>query len=195
MSRLLTPPAIDPPRLVLCADGGGSKVCVVIRTSDGLESRGTAGPCNVSVHPYHLVRVKLIVSRQSVGHANAAQAILTATYRALSNLPKSHLPAGLVIPDITDPTPIPSAAITPPDSPGGSRTSSTSNSLTSQLSVGLPVINVPVFSAAWLALAGVNTALDAQAFSIYPPQILNIHPSKVNVTNGEPTSKHTWASG
>jgi N-acetylglucosamine kinase-like BadF-type ATPase len=35
------------PRLILCADGGGSKVCVVVRSEDGLEVRGTAGPCNV----------------------------------------------------------------------------------------------------------------------------------------------------
>jgi hypothetical protein len=35
------------PALILCADGGGSKVCVVIRSSDGLEVRATAGPCNV----------------------------------------------------------------------------------------------------------------------------------------------------
>lgn len=37
------------PALVLCADGGGSKVCVVIRSEDGLEVRGYAGPCNVYV--------------------------------------------------------------------------------------------------------------------------------------------------
>jgi len=37
------------PALVLCADGGGSKVCVVIRSEDNLEVRGYAGPCNVYV--------------------------------------------------------------------------------------------------------------------------------------------------
>lgn len=47
-ARLPTPPG-SPPPLVLCADGGGSKVCVVIRSADGLEVRGTAGPCNVYV--------------------------------------------------------------------------------------------------------------------------------------------------
>lgn len=47
-TRLPTPPASPTvPQLILCADGGGSKVCVVVRSADGLEVRGTAGPCNV----------------------------------------------------------------------------------------------------------------------------------------------------
>lgn len=47
-ARLPTPPASPTvPQLILCADGGGSKVCVVVRSDDGLEVRGTAGPCNV----------------------------------------------------------------------------------------------------------------------------------------------------
>lgn len=37
----------DHPRLILCADGGGSKVMVVVRAADGTEVRGTSGPCNV----------------------------------------------------------------------------------------------------------------------------------------------------
>jgi len=35
------------PKLILCADGGGSKVCVVVRSEDGIEVRGYGGPCNV----------------------------------------------------------------------------------------------------------------------------------------------------
>ncbi|XAO27205.1 hypothetical protein I312_106047 [Cryptococcus bacillisporus CA1280] len=76
------------PQLILCADGGGSKVCVVVRSDDGLEVRGTAGPCNV----------------QSVGYASATQSLLLATYRALTQLPRSHVPPDLLMPfiDLSD---------------------------------------------------------------------------------------------
>ncbi len=52
MSRAATPPVPGSPsparpQLILCADGGGSKVMVVVRSDDGREVRGTAGPCNV----------------------------------------------------------------------------------------------------------------------------------------------------
>ncbi|OXG27048.1 hypothetical protein C360_06740 [Cryptococcus neoformans Bt15] len=84
-TRLPTPPASPTiPQLILCADGGGSKVCVVIRSEDGLEVRGTAGPCNV----------------QSVGYASATQSLLLATYRALAQLPRSHIPPSLLMPSI-----------------------------------------------------------------------------------------------
>ncbi|WWC58780.1 uncharacterized protein I303_101324 [Kwoniella dejecticola CBS 10117] len=84
-TRLPTPPpSPSMPRLVLCADGGGSKVCVVIRSHDGVEVRGIAGPCNV----------------QSVGFEAARQSLLLATYRALSQLSSAYIPADLVIPSL-----------------------------------------------------------------------------------------------
>nr|XP_019015109.1 uncharacterized protein I206_01197 [Kwoniella pini CBS 10737]OCF53890.1 hypothetical protein I206_01197 [Kwoniella pini CBS 10737] len=76
-TRLPTPPpSPNMPQLVLCADGGGSKVCVIIRSSDGIEVRGIAGPCNI----------------QSVGFQAASQSLLLATYRALSQLPNLYIP-------------------------------------------------------------------------------------------------------
>ncbi|OCF54252.1 hypothetical protein L486_08166 [Kwoniella mangroviensis CBS 10435] len=84
-TRLPTPPPSPTiPRLVLCADGGGSKVCVVIRSSDGIEVKGIAGPCNI----------------QSVGYQAASQSLLLATYRALSQLSNIYLPSDLYIPSL-----------------------------------------------------------------------------------------------
>nr|ODN87479.1 hypothetical protein L203_03256 [Cryptococcus depauperatus CBS 7841] len=71
-------------RFILCADGGGSKVNVVIKSVDGLEVRGSAGPSNV----------------QSVGYTLAVQSLLLATYRALAQLPPTMLPSDLVIPPL-----------------------------------------------------------------------------------------------
>ncbi|ODN90194.1 hypothetical protein L198_06212 [Cryptococcus wingfieldii CBS 7118] len=87
LPRLPTPP-LSParPQLILCADGGGSKVCVVVRSEDGLERRGYAGPSNV----------------QSVGYQAASQNILLAAYRALSLLPSTHIPPSLEIPPVQD---------------------------------------------------------------------------------------------
>ncbi|WVW82505.1 hypothetical protein I302_104516 [Kwoniella bestiolae CBS 10118] len=82
-TRLPTPPPSPSiPQLVLCADGGGSKVCVVIRSNDGVEVKGIAGPCNI----------------QSVGYEAASQSLLLATYRALSQLSTIYLPTDLYIP-------------------------------------------------------------------------------------------------
>ncbi|WWD09585.1 hypothetical protein V865_007713 [Kwoniella europaea PYCC6329] len=84
-TRIPTPPPSPTiPRLVLCADGGGSKVCVVIRSSDGIEVKGIAGPCNI----------------QSVGHQTASQSLLLATYRALSQLSNIYIPSDLYIPSL-----------------------------------------------------------------------------------------------
>ncbi|WVN89107.1 uncharacterized protein L203_104323 [Cryptococcus depauperatus CBS 7841] len=69
-------------RFILCADGGGSKVNVVIKSVDGLEVRGSAGPSN------------------SVGYTLAVQSLLLATYRALAQLPPTMLPSDLVIPPL-----------------------------------------------------------------------------------------------
>ncbi|WWC99863.1 hypothetical protein V866_006772 [Kwoniella sp. B9012] len=84
-TRLPTPPPSPTiPQLVLCADGGGSKVCVVIRSSDGIEVKGIAGPCNI----------------QSVGYQAASQSLLLAIYRALSQLSNIYIPSDLYIPPL-----------------------------------------------------------------------------------------------
>jgi hypothetical protein len=43
------PDVMDDPSLLLCADGGGTSVSVVIIADDGTEVRGSGGPCNVYV--------------------------------------------------------------------------------------------------------------------------------------------------
>ncbi|KAL7419286.1 hypothetical protein Q5752_006123 [Cryptotrichosporon argae] len=107
--RLPTPPVSPPthqsqpemaqpvPSLILCADGGGSKVNVVIRSSDGLEVRGQAGPCNVA----------------SVGYGPAVARIMTAVHAALAQLPPSHLPASFHLPPSALATPHPSRSPSP----------------------------------------------------------------------------------
>ncbi|WWD17689.1 hypothetical protein CI109_102130 [Kwoniella shandongensis] len=181
----LTPPnASSTPQLILCADGGGSKVCVVIRSEDGLEVRGTAGPCNV----------------QSVGYALAAQSILLATYRALSLLPRSYLPNELSIPSLS-PIPSPStpkSASTPtshqhmhlptthhlalssnPASPIPSRPTTPSPGR----SPTLPRLNVPIFRYAWLGLAGISCEADEKAFGSVAAGALGLGEDRVKVTN------------
>ncbi|CAD6583383.1 MAG: hypothetical protein TREMPRED_003535 [Tremellales sp. Tagirdzhanova-0007] len=162
--------AISP--LVLCADGGGSKVCVVIRSSDGLEVRGTAGPCNV----------------QSVGHFPAIQAILLATYRALSLLPPSHLPPNFTLPSsLSAPSPStpklhshPLSNLTLPISPYASRPNSPSPTRASPL----PPLSTPLFQYAWLALAGISTLADGNGFLPHVMRGLCISEDRVKITNG-----------
>ncbi|ORY34265.1 hypothetical protein BCR39DRAFT_477181 [Naematelia encephala] len=163
------------PSLVLCADGGGSKVHVCIRTSDGLEVRGTAGPCNVS----------------SVGHALAVQRLLLATYRALACLPPSHLPSTFQHPLLPSdslsmsssfhiPTPN-KADVTPyashTQTPQPSRPSSPSTSAT------MPSLNVPLFAAIWLGLAGLQTPANAAAFTPKVCKAFNAPLDRVRLTN------------
>jgi N-acetylglucosamine kinase-like BadF-type ATPase len=147
------------PKLILCADGGGSKVCVVVRSEDGLEVRGQAGPCNV----------------QSIGHIPAADRILEATYRALEQLPATHLPAGFASPPLLPvlppgvlsrvASPVPSGANTP-----RSRLAPLKDSL---------------FEFCWIALAGMTTPADATAFLPFVSSVLAVPPEKVSLTNGE----------
>ncbi|OCF37648.1 hypothetical protein I316_00775 [Kwoniella heveanensis BCC8398] len=171
-SRLPTPPPCPlAPHLVLCADGGGSKVCVVIRSSDGVEARGAAGPCNV----------------QSVGHSAAAQALLLATYRALSLLPSSHTPPDLVIPS--------SAAFRPSLFPAQPPCSSLHHSEKCALSkqsteagaafrpMRLPALNVQVFRYAWLGLAGINCETDAKGFIAHAASALNVSEHNLKLSN------------
>lgn len=166
--------------LVLCADGGGSKICVVIRGAEGLEVRGVAGPCNV----------------QSVGYAPASQQILLATYRALSQLPSTHLPSALSIPldnlhegSTAYPTrslatsrlvtPLPSRVSSP--APRHARSSSGSSS--DETPKELPPLNVAVFRYAWLGLAGITTVLDQQAFMPWVSRVLNMEDERIKITN------------
>ncbi|ORX37403.1 hypothetical protein BD324DRAFT_579474 [Kockovaella imperatae] len=174
------PAVTSPPPLVLCADGGGSKVCVVIRSADGVEVRGVAGPCNT----------------QSVGFIPASQAILLATYRALARLPPTHVPANLAIPPAllanaspvnghasngTHGKPVPHLpTVSVPATPRASRPPSPT---ASRPSTPLPPLNVPVFRYAWLALAGISTAFDSEAFVPHVSNVLNLAPAQIKVTN------------
>ena len=135
-------------------------------------------------------------SSQSVGHESGAQAILLATYRALSLLPHTHLPPNLVIPII--PTPPSTSAlqtqlqvpksspnmptVSGPATPLASRPTSPSPSRRNSL---LPSLNVPVFRYAWLALAGISTRFDAEAFIPHAMAVLNLPADRIKVTNGE----------
>ncbi|WVF70290.1 hypothetical protein IAT40_005079 [Kwoniella sp. CBS 6097] len=167
MSRLPTPPpALSVPQLVLCADGGGSKVCVVIRAEDGLEVRGTAGPCNV----------------QSVGHSAAAQSLLLAIYRALSLLPLSHTPQDLLKP------PAIAIASRPSLIPSHPLHNSSNHPFSTQLHTTaaptkLPNLNVQVFRYAWLGLAGINCETDAKGFIGHAANALNISQDRVKLSN------------
>ncbi|WVQ97614.1 hypothetical protein IAU59_004728 [Kwoniella sp. CBS 9459] len=162
-TRLPTPPPAPlAPQLVLCADGGGSKVCVVIRSDDGIEVRGTAGPCNV----------------QSVGHSAAAQSLLLATYRALSLLPSSHTPPDLFVP--------PSAAFRPgllASHPDDIIPSSHMQTAASSRPVRLPDLNIQVFRYAWLGLAGINCETDAKGFVSYAATALNLGEDRIKLSN------------
>ncbi|KAL1409134.1 hypothetical protein Q8F55_005961 [Vanrija albida] len=172
MSHPPSPPTSSPgspsasdgarPQLILCADGGGSKVCVVIRSSDGIEVRGTAGPCNV----------------QSVGHIPAADRILEATYKALSLLPTSHLPAGFTIPQLQQPLP-------PHAIPSGvrSRMASPHASGASTPRVRPPPLPQPLFALCWIALAGFTTDADTAAFLPFISTALNTPGDRFTLTN------------
>lgn len=204
-ARFSTPPGAPPP-LVLCADGGGSKVCVVIRSADGLEVRGTAGPCNVYVISIIVVLSKLMLSL-SVGHNNAIKQILLATYRALSQLPASHLHPELCIPPLSDPTsttghntPLhaPSSPLARPTavrhhfinqadlaSPYASRPGSPTRTK-------LPAINVPIFQYVWCGLAGISTPADSKAFAALVKRDLCVGEARIKITNGKlPSSGQT----
>ncbi|KAK8866105.1 hypothetical protein IAR55_001256 [Kwoniella newhampshirensis] len=176
-----------PRQLILCADGGGSKVCVVIRSDDGVEVRGTAGPCNV----------------QSVGYALAAQSILLATYRALSLLPRSYLPNEFTIPSLS--LPLTPAFTSPPKAPSTrSHLDLLSHPVAHHLAVSsnpgsplpsrpttpsparppmLPNLNLPIFRYAWLGLAGISCEADGTAFGAVAANALGMSEDRVKVTN------------
>lgn len=217
-TRLPTPPGTPPP-LVLCADGGGSKVCVVIRSADGLEVRGTAGPCNV----YALLCLSVSVTsapqltcsrcRLSVGHTNAIKQILLATYRALAQLPSSHLHPDLIIPPLdsgsgsgtnghavssTPSSPLVRPIPTKPHllpahndlaSPYASRPGSPTRTK-------LQPLNVALFQYVWLGLAGISTPADQKAFLPLVTRDLCVSEARVKISNGTSTlSKTLWPNG
>ncbi|WVR06052.1 hypothetical protein IAU60_003080 [Kwoniella sp. DSM 27419] len=153
------------PRLVLCADGGGSKVSIVIRSEDGLEVRGAAGPCNI----------------QSVGHRAAAQSILLATYRALSLLPETHLPPGFIIPRAAASLHAHTPSPVPGDLPRGRQGPEHSDS--SNHVAELPTLDVPVFTHAWLGLAGLNTGMDERGFVGYAREALCLCEDQLDLSN------------
>ncbi|CAK9779523.1 hypothetical protein CC85DRAFT_287375 [Cutaneotrichosporon oleaginosum] len=163
MSRAATPPIPGSPtptrpQLILCADGGGSKVMVVVRSDDGREVRGTAGPCNV----------------QSIGHITAADRILEATYRALAQLPASHLPEGFAIA-----SPSPSAIPAGVRSRMGSPTPSGYNTPRAKWAS----LAEPLFQHCWIALAGMTTPANATAFIPFVSAVLCTAPERISMTN------------
>lgn len=141
--------------------------------------------------------------RLSVGHSNAIKQILLATYRALSQLPPSHLHPDLVIPALDPPVTVngnsngnghstPSSPLVRPvatkhhllqqqnelASPYASRPSSPTRAK-------LPPINVFLFQYVWLGLAGISTPADSDAFRALVMRDLCVSEARVKVTNGE----------
>lgn len=127
-----------------------------------------------------------LTPRQSVGVSNATQAILLATYRALALLPRSHLPPRFVIPPLPDQSSPSTTGHHSHPSPKSPDTPYTSRAPSPGLMVPLQPISTPIFAAAWLGLAGVNTAMDIEAFSPYISKALAIPVDKLKVSNGRP---------
>jgi hypothetical protein len=145
--------------------------------------------------------------RQSVGHGPAIQAILLATYRALSLLPRSHLPSNFHIPSLalpalsttvsttSVPQNLPSAALdTPPSLQSRnaqqltiiSVPASPFNSRPGSPNIPhLPPISVPLFTYVWLGLAGISTKTDAKAFMPYVAEGLCVDEARAKITNGK----------
>ncbi|GMK58402.1 hypothetical protein CspeluHIS016_0504340 [Cutaneotrichosporon spelunceum] len=175
-------PTAGRPQLILCADGGGSKVQVVIRADDGTEVRAVAGPCNV----------------QSIGHTTAANRILQATYGALAQLGPQYLPPGFVSPlallvangTSPDPTASPvangnGAAANGTHTPAtnGTHTPATNGTHAANGSVKLPSLTEPLFQQCWIALAGMTTPADATAFTPFVADVLCTDASRISMTN------------
>ncbi|WWC86429.1 uncharacterized protein L201_001306 [Kwoniella dendrophila CBS 6074] len=160
-AEILTPPPSPTfSKLFLCADGGGSKVCVVIRSSDGIEVRGIAGPCNI----------------QSVGYELASQSLLLATYRALSQLSSAYLPFDLYIPPLS---PVHMSVACSTLNPNTLARNNGESSRSSKL----PSLNASVFQYAWLGLAGVNSDGDAKAFISYATNALSLNQDRIKLSN------------
>jgi hypothetical protein len=142
----------------------------------------------------------LIRNRLSVGHHNAINQILLATYRALAQLPTSHLHPELIIPPLSDPTstngystplPAPSSPLARPQAvkhhflPQTSLASPYASRPGSPTRTKLPAINVPLFQYVWLGLAGISTPADSKAFAALVSRDLCVSEARVKVTNGQ----------
>lgn len=114
---------------------------------------------------------------QSVGHIPAADRILEATYRALAQLPASHLPAGFAPPM---PVPNPSAIPSGIRSRMGSPTPSGANTPRARWHS----LTEPLFQHCWIALAGMTTPSDATAFIPFVSNVLCTAPERISMTNG-----------
>lgn len=142
-----------------------------------------------------------------MGHANAIKAILLATYRALAQLPSSHLHPDLIIPPLdhingngngthTNGSSTPSSPLVRPvatkhhllshyqekemalASPYASRPGSPVRSK-------LPPLNVSLFQYVWLGLAGISTPADSKAFLPLVTRDLCVSEARVKISNGE----------
>ena len=135
-----------------------------------------------------------LINSQSVGYAPASSALLLATYRALAQLPSTHLPAGFCVPahDHFLPNPAHTPVRVLPTSTGpalplphhfsraerpASPTSRTSK---------LPNIRsgLNLFQYCWLALAGISTPNDVEAFLPFVLETLGVERERVKITNG-----------
>ena len=149
----------------------------------------------------------LLNARQSVGYANAIQAILLATYRALVQLPPRYLPSGFTLPALPKLTarPLSSSPSRAPPHLGGlnieglvtappSRQSSRPPSPTSNAS--LPPIDRSheLFQYVWCGLAGISTPDDVDAFQSLVVEGLGAARERVKITNGE-SSDSMYADG
>lgn len=136
----------------------------------------------------------------SVGHHNAIKQILLATYRALSQLPASHLHPELVIPPLSDPTST-NGHSTPLHAPSSplARPTAVRHHLVNQAELASPyasrpgsptrtklsAINVPIFQYVWCGLAGISTPADSKAFATLVKRDLCVSESRIKVTNGQ----------
>lgn len=142
-----------------------------------------------------------LIDSLSVGHHNAIKQILLATYRALSQLPASHLHPELHIPPLSDPTSTNGHA-TPLHAPSSplARPTAVKHQLLNQADLASPyasrpgsptrtklqAINVPMFQYVWCGLAGISTPADSTAFAALVSRDLCVSEARVKITNGKP---------
>ena len=136
----------------------------------------------------------------SVGHHNAIKQILLATYRALSQLPASHLHPELIIPPLLDPTST-NGHSTPVHAPSSplARPTAVRHHLVNQADLASPyasrpgsptrtklsAINVPIFQYVWCGLAGISTPADSKAFAALVQRDLCVSEARIKITNGK----------
>lgn len=117
---------------------------------------------------------RVLTSSQSVGHIPAADRILEATYRALTQLPASHLPAGFAAPALAHFAPdVRSRVASPAPTASGFNTPRAHN----------PPLTESLFAHCWIALAGMTTPSDATAFIPFVASALYTQPERISMTN------------